>query len=306
MKVKEIKQSKIIIFLIIIALPVISRYFLANEPSISQLFSSCLFLINFSILAFFIQAKISLILFRYLFLFIVFYVLITIEITESVSFYLQGEGFNERLLFHINFDLIANAWSVYPLVTVLIIIIFFLLGLLLYQISLIQAFRTISTFWLFPLLIASLFFNSSIHNFFYFIKSVKNSQFETSNISKQKLDEYNLNAQSINQNKTKNIKETKAGKNLLFIYLESLEKIYQDENVFKGLTPNLNNFNQQGIVFDHTQQYKGTGWTIAGIVSSQCGTPLLFEYNTISSNDIMANGFLNKAICLGDGSLAKK
>jgi len=197
-------------------------------------------------------------------------------------------------------DLVLNAWSVYPLVTVLIIFILLLLSFLLFQISSMPIFHSLSIYWVFPLLIAALFFSSSIHNSIYFIEKLKNSQLKSAYISKKKLDENNLNELSINQNEINNIKSAKAGKNLVLIYLESLEKIYQDNNVFNNLTPNIYTYNQESIVFNGLHQYKGTGWTIAGIVSSQCGTPLLFEYNTISSNDIMANGFLNKAICLGD------
>ncbi|MCP4621996.1 MAG: sulfatase-like hydrolase/transferase, partial [bacterium] len=46
-------------------------------------------------------------------------------------------------------------------------------------------------------------------------------------------------------------------------------------------------------------QTPGTGWTIAGIVASQCGTPLLVN-EAHHGNDIMLNGFLDDAVCLGD------
>ena len=36
------------------------------------------------------------------------------------------------------------------------------------------------------------------------------------------------------------------GKNILFIFLEGFEAIYTDENLFPGLTPNLQALNEEG------------------------------------------------------------
>jgi len=122
-----------------------------------------------------------------------------------------------------------------------------------------------SLYWIFPLLIAILFFNSSIHSYVKYSQKIKKSYSDSTNISKQKLDKFGLNYQAINQTTIIDKKQIVAGKNLVFIYLESLEKIYQDQTVFEGLTPNINNYNKQGLVFNQIQQYKGTGWTMDSV-----------------------------------------
>jgi phosphoglycerol transferase len=55
--------------------------------------------------------------------------------------------------------------------------------------------------------------------------------------------------------------------------------------------------------FSSYQQAPGTGWTIAGIVSTQCGLPLRTFLRNASGDN--ATGFLNNAVCLGD-TLADK
>ena len=65
--------------------------------------------------------------------------------------------------------------------------------------------------------------------------------------------------------------------NLILIYLESLEKNYLDNYLFPGLTPNLNKLKTKTVWFDDVHQFPGTSWTVGGIVSSQCGVPLLTE-----------------------------
>lgn len=91
----------------------------------------------------------------------------------------------------------------------------------------------------------------------------------------------------------------KPGKNLLLIYLEGLEMIYMNEAVFPGLTPNLQRLNDSGWVQQDMQQVQGTEWTMAGIASSLCGTPLVYE-SSVTGNDVMFTRLLDQAHCLSD------
>jgi phosphoglycerol transferase MdoB-like AlkP superfamily enzyme len=68
-----------------------------------------------------------------------------------------------------------------------------------------------------------------------------------------------------------------APKNLVLIYLESVEETFFDESLFPGLVPNLSRLRDEGVSFGDMRQYPGTGWTIAAMVASQCGVPLLSE-----------------------------
>jgi phosphoglycerol transferase len=96
------------------------------------------------------------------------------------------------------------------------------------------------------------------------------------------------------------IQAPKKFKNLILIYVESLEETYANTNLFSHnlissiqptAIPNSYHFNQY-------EQAPATGWTIAGIVSTQCGVPLkTMTHNSVSYNE---SGFLKGAFCLGD------
>lgn len=93
-------------------------------------------------------------------------------------------------------------------------------------------------------------------------------------------------------------------KNLVLIYVESLEGIYAiDDVVGKNLLSPLTRLEEKPgtFRFDALTQMGGTGWTIAGIVSSQCGVPLkmlsLFDGNKQGEQ---VSSFLPNATCLGD------
>ena len=69
--------------------------------------------------------------------------------------------------------------------------------------------------------------------------------------------------------------------------------------MFPNLTPNILALNDQGWQLENLSQLNGTGWTMAGLVSSLCGTPLLYE-SGIGRNNILFTEFLNRAVCLPD------
>lgn len=98
-------------------------------------------------------------------------------------------------------------------------------------------------------------------------------------------------------------------RNLVLIYVESLETAYRDENLFnKNLLSDLDLI--EGIEFKKYEQIFGTGWTMGAIVATQCGVPLRpsqdvikfikgdgLDGNTLGeSSDTFLRGF----ICLGD------
>jgi len=88
-------------------------------------------------------------------------------------------------------------------------------------------------------------------------------------------------------------------KNLVYIYLESIERTYLDEEIFPGLMPNLKAIEARSLSFTNIHQTVASNWTIAGMVNSQCGIPLLIpggQGNSMSG----AGRFLPKANCVGD------
>lgn len=100
------------------------------------------------------------------------------------------------------------------------------------------------------------------------------------------------------------IKLIKAPKNLVLLYVESLEKAYTDPK-FSGenLLATLDKF--PGVSFDLYRQTRGTGWTIAALVSTMCGIPLkpkLDAGRVLQSNELgqKVDDFLPNLTCLGD------
>lgn len=88
------------------------------------------------------------------------------------------------------------------------------------------------------------------------------------------------------------------GKNLIYLYAESLELNYLNEEIFPGLTPQLQRLRKEATEFSGIRGMYGTSWTIAGMVSSQCGVPLISPGENNSTSG--AGQFLPKATCLGD------
>ncbi|WP_413529709.1 phosphatidylglycerol--membrane-oligosaccharide glycerophosphotransferase [Rahnella inusitata] len=86
--------------------------------------------------------------------------------------------------------------------------------------------------------------------------------------------------------------------NLVYIYGESLERTYFDENVFPGLTTELSRHKAQSTDFTNTKQVPGTGYTIAGMVASQCGIPLFAPFDGNASSALAT--FYPENVCLGD------
>lgn len=86
--------------------------------------------------------------------------------------------------------------------------------------------------------------------------------------------------------------------NLVYIYAESLEETYFDENLFPGLLPNLKALREQGLVFEDVSQVSNSGWTIAGMVASQCGLPLFMSGGGNSLSGM--TDFMAGATCMGD------
>jgi len=89
-------------------------------------------------------------------------------------------------------------------------------------------------------------------------------------------------------------------KNLVLIYVESLENSYQNKQLFgKNLLKSLDDIG--GVSFGNFRQAPGTNFTIAGITATQCGLPLksitIYDGNGQGEN---IKFFLPNARCLGD------
>lgn len=101
------------------------------------------------------------------------------------------------------------------------------------------------------------------------------------------------------------------GRNVVWIYLESIERAYLDTQRFPGLMPNINRLRQQGLDFTGLQTFPGITYTIAGLFSSQCGAPYLIhsvfgtsdigKLHFVPGNDsITDSNFHPELACFGD------
>ena len=114
---------------------------------------------------------------------------------------------------------------------------------------------------------------------------------QTERISIKKISDYEFYAQPENLRLSKK-------KNLVFLYLESLERTYFDTEIFPGLVPNLSRIEKENIYFTDVQYAYHTEWTIAGMLASQCGVPL---YTSSNGNAMDAyDEFMPNALCIGD------
>jgi len=89
-------------------------------------------------------------------------------------------------------------------------------------------------------------------------------------------------------------------KNLVLIYVESLEDSYKQPSLFgKNLLASLDKVS--GSSFTSYKPAPGSWWTIAGITATQCGLPLksISLYDGNDQGQVIKQ-FLPNAVCLGD------
>lgn len=93
--------------------------------------------------------------------------------------------------------------------------------------------------------------------------------------------------------------------NLITIYLESMEETYADPALFgSDLLSELDTATADWQRIDSFDQYPGGGWTMAGIVSTQCAIPLKSRLLVagVNPNDFgeSVDSYLPGTTCLGD------
>lgn len=93
----------------------------------------------------------------------------------------------------------------------------------------------------------------------------------------------------------------KQAKSLVLIYVESLNNAYSNKQLFnRDLLWGLNKYKNDGISFANFIQMKGTQWSSASLVATQCGVPLKLLGSVRYSQFTKSQGFLPKAKCLSD------
>lgn len=94
--------------------------------------------------------------------------------------------------------------------------------------------------------------------------------------------------------------------NLITIYLESVDDAFSDAELFEAnLLEPVDRVTEGWLEFDELTAYSGGGWTMAGLVGTQCGVPLRGPANAEAGSDHNEIGsdeasFMPGATCLGD------
>ncbi len=279
--------------LFIFLLPIFFVFYLSHFQW-ALFFSSLFFIISFSLATHIICARAK-IQFRIVLNLFFSYLLIFTELMRLASYYIQGESFNDRFFFHFTLNTIQNAWLTFPLLTWGSIFALLFVAILSIRLSLQNSFKTQSISFALFLLLVSFFTSSAIKELINYQWQNKQTKSSQEIWTDKEFSALGINTKVLNQPKP----EAQAGRNLILIYMESLESIYTHEHYFKALTPNINRFKKQGAYFSDIRPFTNTGWTIAGIVASQCGSPLVAQTG-ITGNNLLLDGFLSKAVCLGD------
>ncbi len=233
---------------------------------------------------------------RFLVAFVAVEGLVIFTASRVISFYLQGESFNEEFFFHANMQTFEFGLNAFPGIVALAIGYLLIVAVLAYFFTA-EAHKVDlqdKTLLIVPGLILSMAVDPDITSGASFLMRNANTQ------SDMALADIDWEATGLNEQALyRMIGDIAPGKNVVMIYLESMEKMYTDESVFPGLTPFMNSLADEALSFENIRQTQGTNFTVAGIVASQCGTPLLIPPGP-GGNDILRNGFLQEAVCVGD------
>ena len=281
-------------FYIIFCLPTLFSYFFSFDGSLIPLISSCVFLFATSSSIFILSTSIFKkktlqLFFSVSFIFSIY----LIELLQCISFYLQGESFNGRFFNHFSVSTIKLAWSAYPEIPIIFSLLFMLLIFLIYLCTNNHIFQRFRILYIVFAVLSASFLDYPVK---LFIKSAypESSKF-SGTINVGLIEKFGLNPKALSSD----LKKATPGKNLVLIYLESVEKVYTEFLTFPQLTPNIKRLMEEGITFNEFVQTQGTDCTISGIFASQCGTPLLLP-SMMSANDIMSRGYFQDTACLSD------
>ncbi len=204
------------------------------------------------------------------------------------SFYTQGTGFNALFFFHLDAESLKIAASHFTAAYFGVLLLILLTALL----SLSVRQLPWSSWRLSPPL--ALFVALSSYAPLHSLGTMMVEQWWASQQSAVMMAENRLEPVALEQ----------PPKNLIFLYLESIEQLYMDEELYPALTPRLNQFRQQHHHYSDIRQVSDSvGFTMGGVVASQCGVPInVFSHDLRSANASLGSlqHPLPNTNCLGD------
>lgn len=222
---------------------------------------------------------------------------ISLNLFYQIADYFTGIGINDAVMYHIQVGLTGAGFSEYQGLIIVagaaIVFVFICLWWAIYTSYHNVVYKKATSYLAVFFILAALFSSPATINLLelydFFMSSDKV-------LAENKSDLLFNNFASFYQEPA--IQKVGQTKNLVFIYAESLEDTYSDEKVFPDLTPGLNELKNKSIFFSNLQQSFGADFTIAGMVASQCGIPLVSPSHGNSMSGV--DRYLPAAICLGD------
>ncbi|MCG6918089.1 MAG: sulfatase-like hydrolase/transferase, partial [Deltaproteobacteria bacterium] len=237
---------------------------------------------------------------------IIFYAMVLISvicyIIYGISDYFTGKGIDESVLFYLKYGLTGAGFSEYTELIVKSAAAIILSSVVLVWL-LVRRVKT-NSHWIFKknisflILVLSLVANPAMSDVYSLISYNYGNAITKKYYTKQNI----TNSDTLDFKKfylkPSITKITNKTKNLVFIYAESLERTYFNETIFPGLITGLRELEAKSTYFTNIREAAGTGWTIGGMVASQCGIPLFApaDGNSMAGMDV----FLPSATCLGD------
>jgi hypothetical protein len=227
---------------------------------------------------------------------------------DAVSWVIQGSSFNDRFFAHVNVGNIPVAFEAYPwasLATVIALVCVFVAACAALRRAANHRVTRIAGFAALLFVALACAVDAAPHRLYgYFMHAERTEDMADS--------AYGARIRAMLDTEPSKPAEVVAnpGRNLVFVYLESVERTYTDEKRFPGLTPNINRLRVQGLDFSGLATFPGVTYTIAGLFSSQCGAPYLInsifgddfgKLGFVPNNDnTTASSFHPELACLGD------
>jgi len=224
------------------------------------------------------STKLSKIVFNILFLFS-----FSSHILFLVSYYFTGEGINDAVLYHIKYGLAGASfleyWKIVLFILVSFVLIFFVIHYI-FNKKKKHKFRHLFIYISIIVISLSIIVNPASYDLY--------------NIYLNRDREVDFNEYY----NSPSIEKIGEAKNLVYIYAESFERTYFNDNLFPGLVTELKKIEDKSTYFTDIRQVAGTSWTIGGMVSSQLGIPLFTPINNKDIED--KDDFLPKAKGVAD------
>lgn len=225
---------------------------------------------------------------------IIFTPLVIYLYAQLLSLYIQGAYINQQFFFHFNLTTLFETWKIYLNLVALFLVLIAGIVLTLWFFARSSRISPHRSKLLLAVLLLSVVVEPWVRSTS--ITAMRSFAYSASN----SLDEIPWEAEGLNRHALSGDKlEAVAGKNVVIVFLEGLESVYTDNNVFPELTPRLNSLALDSWGLKDLQQVDGSSWTMGGLVSTLCGTPLLYK-SFLNGNSIMNTTFLDKVNCLGD------